>query len=268
LTQARRGGSPRLPAAAALLVVAWATGCGGAHRPVERVPARPAGVDATPDVRETQPRPAEVATVESPDPTRPAGVYHTVERGQTLWRIARSYGVGVDELAAANGIDDPDRLEAGVRLLVPGATAPLEVLPASTLSVAAADWLWPVHGGAVLSYFGAPRRSHRHSGIDIAGKSGDHVLAARDGVVVYSGASMRGYGKTVILDHGGGVRSLYAHNSKLLVNNGERVQRGQTIARVGRSGNASTEHCHFEIREHDVAQDPMRYVRPMRGATP
>ncbi len=82
----------------------------------------------------------------------------------------------------------------------------------------------------------------------------------------YAGAGLRGYGKTVILDHRDGMQSLYAHNSVLLVRVGERVEQGQSIARVGRTGNATTDHCHFEIRLNDRRVDPMRWLTPGRRA--
>ena len=118
---------------------------------------------------------------------------------------------------------------------------------------------WPVRGKEILSPFGVPRSDHRHAGLDIRGKAGDPVTAAAAGKVTYSG-TMRGYGKTVILDHGGGLETLYAHNKKLLVSVGERVSRGQKIATVGRTGNATTEHVHFEVRRNQVAVDPLRYL--------
>ena len=120
--------------------------------------------------------------------------------------------------------------------------------------------------GRILSYFGAARKSHVHQGVDIAGQSGQRVVATAKGRVVYSG-QQRGYGRTVVIDHGGGFRTLYAHNSALLVRDGEKVRRGQAIARVGRSGNASTTHCHFEVRQDNVPVDPLLYVEPGVGET-
>ena len=118
---------------------------------------------------------------------------------------------------------------------------------------------WPVRGREILSRFGASRRTHRHTGLDIRGKGGDPVMAAAAGSVTFS-SSMSGYGKTVIINHGGGLQTLYAHNKALLVHLGEHVSRGQEIATVGRTGNASTEHCHFEVRRHNVAVDPLTYL--------
>ena len=73
---------------------------------------------------------------------------------------------------------------------------------------------------------------------------------------------MRGYGNTVVVDHGDGLTTLYAHNSELLVRPGDTVTAGQRIARVGHTGNATTDHCHFEVRRGDAPVDPLRYVIP------
>ncbi len=208
-------------------------------------------------------------SAELPGPQEAAsGVWHRVERGQTLWRIARAYGVPLEELARANGIDDPSSIATGTRLFVPGARATIEVTPYGAPSVPDPDvarrlpgpgLVWPVAGGRVLSRFGAPRPGRQHQGVDIAGRPGDPVRAVAPGRVVYSGSTMRGYGKTVIVDHGNGLRSLYAHGSKLLVGHGERVERGQPVALVGRTGNASVEHCHFELRRGTRPIDPLPY---------
>jgi len=184
--------------------------------------------------------------VSTPDSTT---VYHVVQPGQTLWSISQSYGVTVEELARLNNIEDPSRLLVNRRLLIPG--------------TGASGWAWPVPGGEILAPFGERRSDHRHTGLDIRGQDGQAVLAVRSGRVLYS-STMRDYRKTVIVDHGEGLSSLYAHNSKLLVNVGQQVRRGQPIARIGRTGNATTEHCHFEIRRGETPVDPLLYLRPVR----
>ena len=206
-------------------------GCGGSHR----------------EVRTTVELPSKTA----PEPSE--GVRHMVQAGQTLWRISRVYEVPLGVLAEVNGLDDPSSLSIGQTLFVPGATAIRDV-PTEAL------FDWPIADSRILSGFGVSRPRHRHKGIDLGGKRGQPVHAARSGRVVYSGSTLRGYGKTVIIDHGSDLRSLYAHNSALLVHKGQSVDRGQAIARVGQTGNASTEHCHFEIRMNDVPVDPMRYL--------
>jgi len=250
----------RCVAAALLTGATWlAVGCAGAHR--ETLPVR--AVAPSPAARDTDPV--------------PGGVRHTVLAGQTLWRIARVYGVTVETLARANRIDQPTSLEIGQRLLVPGAPALLEVppypapLPGDPVAAPTLPdgrrFVWPVEGGRILSSYGVPRPNHRHQGIDIAGRPGQPVRAAAPGRVVYSGSTLRGYGKTVIIAHDDDLRSLYAHNSVLLAREGEQVKRGQTIARVGRTGNASTEHCHFEIRRNDVPVDPMPWLKTETEST-
>jgi len=239
---------PRRVAALILPALVVAASCAGTHRATVPAVERP--------------------LAPSPDERHP--VRHVVEEGQTLWRIARTYGVALEDLARANDIADPSVLAIGQSLIVPGATRALPVPPypapalgdpSSGAAVSISSLLdWPVPGGHVLSPYGAARRSHRHEGIDIGAARGNPVRAADAGLVVYSGSTLRGYGKTIIIDHGGGLRSLYAHNSQLLAGEGRRVERGQIIARVGRTGNASSEHCHFEIRRNDVPVDPMPYL--------
>jgi murein DD-endopeptidase MepM/ murein hydrolase activator NlpD len=107
-------------------------------------------------------------------------------------------------------------------------------------------WPLPVQApGEVSSTYGA-RGVRHHDGLDIRGRAGDPIYAARDGHVVYSGW-MSGYGNIVIVDHGNSVTTRYAHASELIVGAGERVTRGQVIARVGATGNATGYHLHFEV---------------------
>ncbi len=210
---------------------------------------------------------APVPAVEPEIDELPPGVFHRVLPGQTLWRIARTYEVPLEQIVKANSILDASRLSPGDMIWIPGVRDTLDVEAHVHERVAAAgEWIWPVRNGAVVSGFGAPRRSHRHGGIDIKGVARQPVLASRSGRVSYAGAGLRGYGKTIILDHRDGMQSLYAHNSVLLVRVGARVEQGQSIARVGRTGNATTDHCHFEIRLNERRVDPMRWLTPGRRA--
>lgn len=246
-----------LVATTALLALLVAAGCGGAHRAPASAPTR------------------EVAT-EIPSNPGSQSVEHVVEPGQTAWRIARAYGVELEDLATANGLTDTTRIVAGQILVIPGASETRHVEPfrgatAVTATTAATTtaasgrgkllYAWPVPGGRIVSAYGVPRRTHRHTGLDIDGRHGQKIVAAGDGTVVYSGATMRGYGKTVVVDHGGGIRTLYAHNSALLVQPGERVRRGQPIAKMGQTGNASGVHCHFEVRQDQKPIDPLGHAR-------
>jgi murein DD-endopeptidase MepM/ murein hydrolase activator NlpD len=116
-------------------------------------------------------------------------------------------------------------------------------------------WPLPLESAAGLSSpFGA-RGVRHHDGVDLRSRHGDPIFAAREGTVRFSG-SMRGYGLTVILDHGGSVTTLYAHASELHVRAGETVARGQVIAAVGATGNATGPHLHFEVAWAGVPIDP------------
>ncbi len=122
-------------------------------------------------------------------------------------------------------------------------------------------WLaWPIAGGVVSSGFGT-RNGAPHEGIDIAAPEGTDVLAAAAGVVVYSGR-MSGYGNIVIVKHEDGLLTVYAHNSRNLVRAGDRLRRGETLARVGQTGRATGSHLHFEVRKGEIPRDPRRYLEP------
>ena len=120
--------------------------------------------------------------------------------------------------------------------------------------------IWPIYG-RVVSGFGYRYYPWRglHTGIDITAWYGNPVRATASGVVVHAGWK-GGFGKTVIIDHGYGIQTLYGHNSKLLVSAGQRITKGQIIAQVGATGFATGPHSHYEIRKNGFAVSPMRYL--------
>ncbi len=213
------------------------------------------------------------------------GAVHHVRAGETLWRIGRTYGVPLDVLLRANALANPAELTAGTELFIPGATRELPVPPPdvppaagrlssirrhspSTIPRAGVRPLdpaargeplaWPAPG-VLISGFGERERD-RHDGIDLACPEGTPVRAADDGVVLFSG-EQKGYGKLVLVAHDRDLVTVYAHNARNLVSAGDKVSRGDEIARVGRSGNATGPHLHFEVRIGTRPRDPLGFLR-------
>ena len=112
--------------------------------------------------------------------------------------------------------------------------------------------------GELTSRFGR-RRGRRHEGIDVANRSGTEVRAAEGGRVIYS-ARLGAYGNVVIVRHDARYETVYAHNRRNRVRKGSHVRKGQVIAELGSTGNATGPHLHFEIRENDRARDPLLYL--------
>ncbi len=200
----------------------------------------------------------------------PAGLRHRVERGESLYRIGKAYGVSPEEIARANGLRDTTRIEVGQLIVVPRARRALPVgviTPESArgdrplppeLPRGAAPFVWPLETGVVTSTFG-PRGATHHDGIDISAREGAPVRAARAGRVLYSD-HLRGYGNLVIVAHDEGYATVYAHNRENRVRAGTDVRQGEVIAVVGVSGKTSGPNLHFEVRKDNVARNPLFYL--------
>ncbi|MBL8485980.1 MAG: peptidoglycan DD-metalloendopeptidase family protein [Rhodocyclaceae bacterium] len=139
------------------------------------------------------------------------------------------------------------------------AEKPAEKAPAPVPAAAgeeAGDWVWPAAGKVTASFVEGGNK-----GIDIAARSGDPVLAAAAGKVTYSGSAIRGYGNLLIIRHGDLYSSVYAHNSRILVKEGQSVARGQKIAEAG-STDTDSPRLHFEIRRQGKPVDPLKFLPP------
>lgn len=201
----------------------------------------------------------EAPTVEAPKPT-PTPILHTVRDGDSLLVIAANYGVNVDLIARANDLWDPNRLRAGQTLIIPG--------PEQTLGSAKEEtpgelrmW-WPLQG-EITTEFGEERSYYiggSHTGIDIAVNTGAPVRAAAGGKVVTAWKRSDNIGWHIILDHGNGWSTLYAHLSKFHVDEGDSVERGELIGEAGNTGFSFGPHLHFEVRRWGVSVDPMKYL--------
>ncbi|MDP4548769.1 peptidoglycan DD-metalloendopeptidase family protein [Marinobacter sp. MDS2] len=221
---------------------------------------------------------------------------HVVKSGETLYGIAWRYGRDYRELGDANGLKPPWEIRAGqvLRLDRKGRIRhadnssaqakrkPVAKPPASRTSsnkaapvksvskappvrrsgspgsqtVANIKWRWP-HAGTVIASYSTSGKVNK--GIDIVGRPGDAVRAAADGSVVYAGDGLLGYGNLIIVNHNEHYLSAYAHNRKILVQEGEGVKAGQVIAELGSSG-TDKPMLHFEIRKNGNPVDPSRYL--------
>ncbi len=199
------------------------------------------------------------------------GIYHEVQKGETLWHIGQSYQVSVDEIISVNKLSNPSQLLPGQLLFIPTVSiqprtppaAPLPPPPVARKSSSHSgpvQFGWPVRG-KVISHFGQATPLGRNRGVNISGKEGSPILASAPGVVSFAGEKVKGFGKTVILDHGGQFQTIYTHNQELLVKTGESVQGQQPIARLGKSGRAHTPMLHFEIRQGNRPLNPMNYLQ-------
>jgi len=168
-----------------------------------------------------------------------------------------------NKLPSANQDVDMPKLTdfEGSSILVarePNIKTPLGYKPESFKLFQDQQFIWPVNG-KISSGYGV--RSNRiHEGIDIPMPKGTPIVAARDGVVKRADSVMRGYGMLVIVDHGGGVETRYAHCSAFAIKVGDKVKAGQIIAYVGNSGNSTANHLHFEVLINGLAYNPMRFL--------
>jgi murein DD-endopeptidase MepM/ murein hydrolase activator NlpD len=209
--------------------------------------------------------------LERPSPPRERkGVYHVVERHQTLYRICKTYGVDLKEVASLNGIADPSKIETGQQIFIPGARKVLKVEiyiddvvaePGEKVKIAykKLDFIWPVEGR--ISDVFEEVESKRHQGIDISSPLGTPIKASNAGMVTYSNNTIKGYGNLIILRHSEEFVTVYAHNQVNLVEEGTWVEKGQIIGKVGQTGRASGPHVHFEIRKNNKPVDPLPFLK-------
>ena len=151
-------------------------------------------------------------------------------------------------------VDPPATQTAQIEPAAPKAEQPGDPLPALK---AGSAFIWPVEG-KIISRFGPAKDNLRNDGINIAAPVGAPVKASAAGVVAYAGNELRGFGNMILLRHADGWVTAYAHNSSLLVQKGDKVGQGQTIARVGSSGNVDSPQLHFELRQGTKAVDPLK----------
>ena len=192
---------------------------------------------------------------------------HVVRRGETLSAIAWRYGLDYRSIAKWNRIRAPYAIYPGQKLALRGASASTgraqakkagagsgAKRPATPSAVPAGGWTWPARGELVQGFGKGDR-----GGIDIAGRRGQPVVAARDGRVVYTGSGLVGYGRLVIIKHSERLLTAYAHNDRVLVREGQTVRAGHKIAEMGSTG-AERVKLHFEVRRDGKPLNPLKYL--------
>ncbi|MEM7331015.1 MAG: LysM peptidoglycan-binding domain-containing protein [Chloroflexota bacterium] len=188
----------------------------------------------------------------APEPAPPSngGTTYLVKAGDSLNSIARQFGVSVDALAFINNISNWAVIYPGQVLTIP--SADYVPPPPTQLPPSASGFIWPVNSRAIVQGFHGGHRA-----IDIVLPSGSSVVAITNGVIEFAGWNNHGYGNLIVINHGNSVRSLYAHNSTLLVGFGQQVGQGETLALSGNTGRSTMPHLHLEIM-----YDTFRLVNP------
>lgn len=227
----------------------------------------------------------------------PRPAVHIVRPGENLYRIGLRYNISYETLAAHNGILAPYEIEVGQEIRLPSGsvrTAQLDApsppadrptrrqptidtpvtveqvdpppptprrtsTPPDPEPTGPVSFQWPIRGD-IVSGFGPKPDGQRNDGINIAANEGDSVRASEAGTVVYAGGELQGFGELILIRHAGGWVTAYAHNSRLLVNEGDRVTQGQLIAEAGQTGSVDSPQVHFEIRQGVNPEDPMRHL--------
>jgi len=198
--------------------------------------------------------PTTTTTQQLPEPESSIGVYHKVNKGETLWRIAKTYDVSVGDIVSSNNIPNVAQIEKNQLIFIPGATAIRKV--AIEPDESDSDFVWPAKG-QIISYYQERKGKMLNQGIDIKLSPGTLVKSSRSGRVVFAD-DLTGYGKTVILEHSGGFHTVYAQNGELLVKLDEYVPKDNPIARVGNNNNQS--YLHFQIRKNGIENNPLYFL--------
>ena len=186
-----------------------------------------------------------------------------IKKGDTLYSISRTYGVDVNLLARQNNLKPPYHLNVDQKLVVAQGSTKRQVTKRSKASppppILSGSFMQPV-SGRVISGFGSKKNGLHNDGINFSVPLGTPVKAAENGVVVYAGNDLPGFGNLLLVKHANGYVTAYAHTQSFLVKQGSRVKRGQVIAKSGKSGNVSEPQLHFEIRQGSRAINPQKLL--------
>jgi LysM repeat protein len=200
------------------------------------------------------------------------GVSYKVKSGDNLTKIAANYKVDEKDIQTINKLYDASKLAVGQIIIIPGGrkesyTAPAQqrysgvsaimdfVKAPNATPVDDNKMNWPTEGYRITQYY-----SWKHTGLDIANKIGTPLYAADAGVVEVLGWGT-GYGNQIVIDHGGGKKTRYAHLSKFYVEKGDKVEKGETVGAMGSTGWSTGSHIHFEVIINGVKYNPLNYIK-------
>jgi murein DD-endopeptidase MepM/ murein hydrolase activator NlpD len=194
------------------------------------------------------------------------GIYYTIQKGDTIEKLAKTYETTVDKIVAfkANNLQEPYALTPGQKLMLPDGRKKVVATnhyPMTYVGSAPSGapkgsgrFAWPTTGLLTQQFWSG------HSGIDIASRTGTPILAADAGYVVLAGWDTWGYGNQVVIDHGNGFKTRYAHLSSISVKAGDTVKKGQKIGLMGSTGRSTGPHLHFEVIYNGVMRNPQGYL--------
>ncbi|MCL5676093.1 MAG: M23 family metallopeptidase [Patescibacteria group bacterium] len=194
------------------------------------------------------------------------GIVHKVKSGDTIYSIAKKYAVSAQNIVNypfnTFADDETFALAIGTDIIVPDGvmpeeqpSAPVYFQPVTLTAGGTGQFIWPTVG--VITQYPV----WYHMAVDIANPSAPQVVAADNGVVVLRECIRTGYGCHIIIDHGNGYQTLYAHMQAFYVNLGDHVSRGQAIGQMGSTGRSTGTHLHFEVHKNGAAQNPLNYLR-------
>jgi septal ring factor EnvC (AmiA/AmiB activator) len=198
------------------------------------------------------------AVLNVPETQKRAGVYHKVMPKETLWRVAKAYGVSLDEIVKANRIPDATKIEKGQLIFIPGVSQTLDIGSSSSTANKGGYFIWPVKG-SVVCYYGEKASGRENKGIDIQTSSGQDILASRSGKVTFLG-ELKGYGKTIIIEHNDNFSTVYANIAEPQTKLNSNISQGAAIAKVAKLDKGRQSFLHFEIRKGYSSQNPIFYL--------
>ncbi len=188
------------------------------------------------------------------------GVWHRIKEGQTLWRIAKTYRISLEEIIRANDIEDVVHIYQGTWIFIPNATKVLFVqgnISDTKEEIQNLEFIWPVEGEIVNTY--GKHKNDFNYGIDLKPDGIQNVVSVQEGVVVLSD-TIRGYGNTIIIEHDNDYFSLYSANIVSLVKEGQTVKSNMVIARTNIVKNSDKEVVHYELFHKGRSVNPLYYL--------